>query len=160
MTKDEIKQRYSMRDVLYRYGLIPNRAGFIACPFHREKTASMKIYKDSYYCFGCGAAGDIFGFVQSMDGVTFKEAFQSLGGTYDKPTFSSRLAVYKAEKRREMRLKEREKKRGQEELNNSLIKIYRLCLGRSEPLSEAWCDCYNALQAQLYLHGELHGIPY
>ena len=58
MTSEEIKKAYSMRDVLARYGIQPDRAGFIRCPFHKEKTASMKIYQDSYYCFGCGAAGD------------------------------------------------------------------------------------------------------
>ena len=33
MTKEEIKQQNSMRDVLNRYGMVPNRAGFIQCPF-------------------------------------------------------------------------------------------------------------------------------
>lgn len=52
MTKEEIKQQNSMRDVLSRYGMVPNRAGFINCPFHRkDRTASMKIYKDSYLLF-------------------------------------------------------------------------------------------------------------
>lgn len=80
MDKETIKQQNSMRDVLSRYGMIPNRAGFISCPFHSgDRTASMKIYKDSYYCFGCGATGDIFTFVQSMDNCDFKTAFQILG---------------------------------------------------------------------------------
>ena len=40
MTKEEIKDRYSMEDILLRCGLPqPNRAGFIKCPFHKEKTA-------------------------------------------------------------------------------------------------------------------------
>ena len=52
MTSEEIKRRYSMADILERYGIRPNKAGFISCPFHNEKTASMKVYKDSYYCFG------------------------------------------------------------------------------------------------------------
>lgn len=47
MDKETIKQQYSMRDVLSRYGMVPNRAGFINCPFHpKDRTASMKIYKD------------------------------------------------------------------------------------------------------------------
>ena len=67
MTKEEIKERNSMRDVLIRYGMTPNRSGFVQCPFHNgDRTASMKIYKDSYYCFGCGATGDIFTFVQNI----------------------------------------------------------------------------------------------
>ena len=82
MTSDEIKKLYSMRDILARYGMHPNRAGFIRCPFHKEKTASMKIYPDTYYCFGCGAHGDIFSFVSAMDGLSFREAFLELGGTY------------------------------------------------------------------------------
>ena len=52
MDKDEIKQMYSMMDVIQRYGFHPNRAGFICCPFHTgDRTASMKIYPDSFYCF-------------------------------------------------------------------------------------------------------------
>ena len=91
MDKETIKQQNSMRDVLSRYGMAPNRAGFVRCPFHAgDRTASMKIYKDSYYCFGCGATGDIFAFVQNMDNCDFKTAFTILGGTYQKPDFSSR----------------------------------------------------------------------
>ncbi len=161
MNKEEIKANYSMSDVVGRYGLYPNRAGFIQCPFHRgDRTASMRIYKDSYYCFGCGATGDIFTFVQNMDNVTFKEAFQLLGGTYEKPTFSSKLAVYKAQKAKEMRRKGELKKHQEIELNLLLIDVYRGILDRSEPLSDAWCDAQNYLQKQLYKHGEIHEIPY
>lgn len=99
MDKEVIKQQNSMRDVLNRYGMIPNRSGFIQCPFHTgDRTASMKIYKDSYYCFGCGATGDIFTFVQNMDNCDFKTAFTILGGTYQKPDFSSRMAIYHHQK--------------------------------------------------------------
>ena len=85
MDKETIKQQNSMRDVLSRYSMVPNRAGFVQCPFHpKDRTASMKIYKDSYYCFGCGATGDIFTFVQNMDNCDFKTAFAILGGTYQK----------------------------------------------------------------------------
>ena len=79
MNSEEIKKTYSMRDILGRYGMQPNRAGFICCPFHKEKTASMKIYQDSYYCFGCGAHGDIFDFVSQMEDITFREAFFQSG---------------------------------------------------------------------------------
>ena len=112
MDKETIKQQNSMRDVLSRYGMVPNRAGFINCPFHpKDRTASMKIYKDSYYCFGCGATGDIFTFVQSMDNCDFKEAFTILGGTYQKPDFSSRMEIYNHQKQMEMKRKEEQKKK-------------------------------------------------
>ena len=44
MTKDEIKQIYSMSEIVERYGFKPNRSGFIRCPFHPgDKTASKSI---------------------------------------------------------------------------------------------------------------------
>lgn len=82
MNKDEIKQSVRMADVVSRYGLRPNRAGFICCPFHKEKTPSCKIYEDSFYCFGCGEHGDVFDFIMKYDGVPFSTAYVSLGGTY------------------------------------------------------------------------------
>ena len=43
----------------------------------------MKIYQDSYYCFGCGTHGDVFDFVGDMENLTFQEVFRELGGTYE-----------------------------------------------------------------------------
>lgn len=151
MTKDEMKEFYTMKSILERYGLPqPNRAGFICCPFHEEKTPSMKIYGRDYHCFGCGAHGDIFAFVQRMDNLTFKEAFSVLGGNYE-DSFSTRLKIYQAQKKREMKRKTEEKLKRKRELNYLLMDIYREWLGRLEPLSDAWADTYNALQYQEYL---------
>lgn len=158
MTKEEIKATYSMRDVAARYGLVPNRSGILPCPFHQERDPSMKLYERDFHCFACGANGDIFTFVQRMEDVGFKEAFQILGGTYEKPAFSSRLIVYKARKQREMKQKEARRQRDRQNLNNMLIDIYRAYMDRSEPLSDVWCDCYNALQYQLYVQAELSGL--
>lgn len=156
MTKEEIKDLYSMRDILERYGLTqPNRSGFICCPFHKEKTASMKIYEADFHCFGCGAHGDIFTFVQMMDGVSFKEAFSELGGDYEN-SFSARLKIYQAQKKREMQRKTEKKLRREKELNYLLIEVYRKWIDRLEPLSQAWADTYNALQYQEYLFDILH----
>lgn len=154
MNSEEIKATYSMQDILARYGLHPNRSGFICCPFHKEKTASMKIYQDSYYCFGCGAHGDIFDFVSEMEDITFREAFFELGGTYEqkKETFGERMARYHAQKEREMKRKREDALKARRKLNNDLIDIYRDWYQRSEPFSDTWTDCYNALQYQLYLH--------
>ena len=161
MNREEIKQQNSMIDIVERYGLHPNRAGFIRCPFHKgDNTASMKIYKDSYYCYGCNASGDIFSFVQRMDNCDFKTAFQMLGGTYQKPDFKSRMAVYHARKERENRRKEEARKKAVKNKNIQIITAYRSVLPRLEPMSQAWCDTYNELQKQLYIHGDLNDIPY
>lgn len=68
MTSEEIKESVFMRDVLQRCGLpVPNRAGFIQCPFHKgDRTPSMKIYQKDYHCFACGANGDVFTFCRNM----------------------------------------------------------------------------------------------
>ena len=153
MTKDEIKEKYSMRDVAEQYGFHPNRAGFISCPFHSgDRTPSLKIYKKDFHCHACGANGDIFDFVMRMDGLSFREAFQSLGGTYERPSFSSDVAIYRARKQREMKEKQARRDAEDRELNNLLISVYRRHMERSEPLSDIWCDCYNRLQKELYRH--------
>lgn len=154
-TVSEIKQQYSMREIVERYGLRPNRAGFIPCPFHKEKTASMRIYKDSYNCFGCGANGDIFTFIQRMDNCDFKTAFYSLGGTYQKPTDNSKLAVYRIKKAKENREKKEERLRAKIKFNNMLIGIYITWLKRLEPMSDAWCDCMNEYTKCLGIDEEL-----
>lgn len=44
------------------------------CPFHGESTPSFHVYANGYHCFGCGAHGDVFGFVMQTEGVDFREA--------------------------------------------------------------------------------------
>lgn len=165
MTSDEIKSLYGMRDILARYGMQePNRSGFIRCPFHKgDREPSMKIYRDGFNCYACGANGDIFTFVQRMDGLSFREAFLELGGEYG-DDFHTRMEVYRARKARDMARKERELRQERRRLNNTLISVYMRYVGCSEPLSDTWCDCYNALQYQLYINETLnvrevrHGI--
>lgn len=50
------------------------------CPFHSEKTPSFHIRDEqgTYHCFGCGAHGDIFSFLQAVEGVSFMEALEKL----------------------------------------------------------------------------------
>ena len=159
MNSAEIKQQYSMRDVIARYGFQPNRAGFIRCPFHSgDREASMKIYEKDFNCFGCSANGDIFTFVQRMENISFKEAFQILGGVYEKPTFESRLAIYKSDKKRQQKAREEKTLAVQKKLNNLLIDVYRKFVRKGKPFSDSWCDSYNALQYQLYIHGELNDM--
>src|SRR5208283_5727278 len=65
------------------------------CPFHSEKTASFSVHatRQFYHCFGCGASGDVFSFVQKVENITFPEAMrliaQKLGVAMPKVSFSS-----------------------------------------------------------------------
>ena len=73
-----IKYRLTMREVLERYGYTADRKGFICCPFHNEKTPSMRIYDKDYHCFGCGEHGDVITFVQKMFNLSFQEALKKI----------------------------------------------------------------------------------
>ncbi len=50
------------------------------CPFHNEKTPSFTVYPEtsSYYCFGCGAGGDVIGFVRNIENLDYIEAVKFL----------------------------------------------------------------------------------
>lgn len=63
---DDAKAAVSMAAVALAYGFKPNRAGYICCPFHQEKTPSLKLYDKSFYCFGCGAHGSAIDFVSML----------------------------------------------------------------------------------------------
>lgn len=71
-----IKSRVSMEDICHTYGININYGGYICCPFHHEKTPSMKIYPGNrgFCCFGCHESGDVIDFVQKYFGISFIEA--------------------------------------------------------------------------------------
>ena len=151
MTTDEIKQSVSMREVVERYGIHIDRKGFCCCPFHKEKTGSMKIYKDSYNCFGCGANGDIFSFVMGMENCDFKTAYKALGGSYRQQSDHQRnLYHYHLQKRKEDEIKrlqriEQEKKEVTEE-----IRMQKLFKKLSPVFSDDWCEAVNRLEYLFY----------
>ncbi|AGR80096.1 DNA primase [Anaplasma phagocytophilum str. CR1007] len=72
------------------------------CPFHSEKTPSFNINSENelFYCFGCGATGDVIQFVSDTEGLDFKQAMQYLSERYhvelldDKRPDSSHSALY------------------------------------------------------------------
>jgi hypothetical protein len=57
------------------------------CPLHGEKTPSFRVNEDKgvFHCFGCGAGGDVFRFIELVEGVPFKEALSLLGMTDNPP---------------------------------------------------------------------------
>jgi len=79
---DQIKERLSIEDVVSSYIKLERTGTNLKakCPFHNEKTPSFFVSPDrgSYYCFGCGASGDIFTFVEEFEGLDFKGALRLL----------------------------------------------------------------------------------
>src|SRR3989344_1675683 len=79
---EEIKSRLNVLEVISEY-LKLEKAGSnykACCPFHNEKTASFFISPNRglYYCFGCGAKGDIFTFIENFEGLDFRGALELL----------------------------------------------------------------------------------
>ena len=90
-----------------------------------------------------------------MDGCDFKTAFYSLGGTYEKPTRASEIAIYHAQKAREKKQRERARLKDEFMENNRWIGIYVTALKLFEPFSEMWCFCQNKLVIHLYHDEEI-----
>ena len=114
---DRIKAALDIEKVVSFYGYEPNRQGFLSCPFHSEKTASCKIYpkSNSFYCFGCGAGGDIIDFVRLLYGLDFRQACVRLEADFGlvgvsdsaSPELSEKAKKRNAEKAEYKALKER-----------------------------------------------------
>ena len=149
MTSDEIKQSTSMQEVLNMFGLKVNRKGFMCCPFHKEKTPSMKIYEKSYHCFGCGEHGDVFSFVQKYQGCDFKEAYQILGGVYSHDP----VEHYKVERKKIETAAKKDMQTDREEVRQILAQAMNLIdelIASYEPFSDEWCDLQNIKPTLIY----------
>ena len=70
---EAVKQSVTTRQAAERYGIRVERNGMCRCPFHDDSTPSMKLDR-RYYCFGCGATGDVIDFVSQLCGIGSKEA--------------------------------------------------------------------------------------
>ena len=79
---EKIKSDLSMKEVAAFYGLELDRAGMACCPFHDDKTPSLKVYEDHFYCFGCGEHGDATSFVAKMFGLRQIEAARKLSDDF------------------------------------------------------------------------------
>ncbi len=79
---DEIRRLCNIVDIIGDYVTLDKKGkNYLGlCPFHGEKTPSFSVSEEKqlYYCFGCGAAGNVFGFVMRMEGLTFPEAVHFL----------------------------------------------------------------------------------
>ena len=79
---EEVRSRTDIVDVISQYVNLQKKGTqyFGLCPFHNEKTGSFSVspQKQMYYCFGCGAGGNVFSFLMAYENMTFKEAVEEL----------------------------------------------------------------------------------
>ena len=73
-----VKQSVTVREAAELYGIEVNRGGMACCPFHDDRHPSLKLNEDYFYCFGCGATGDVIDFTARLYNLTAKEAAEKL----------------------------------------------------------------------------------
>ena len=73
-----VKQSVTVREAAEMYGIAVGRGGMACCPFHDDRHPSMKLNEDYFYCFGCGATGDVIDFTARLYDLSPKEAAEKL----------------------------------------------------------------------------------
>lgn len=164
----KIKERLSIEEVVSSYIKLEKSGSTLKarCPFHNEKTPSFFVSPDrgSYYCFGCGASGDIFTFVEEFEGLDFKGALKLLAeragiplDNYNREEESEKDRLYKAMEEsavffeenlsKEAKVMEYLKSRG---LNDKSIKDFRI--GYVKP---DWRELYGRLAKKGFSDSEI-----
>lgn len=165
-TVQQVKDRLNIVDVVTQYVKL-DRAGQnmrARCPFHAERTPSFIVSPDrgTYHCFGCGVGGDMFSFIEAIEGVDFKGALKILAEKAGVPLVYSgreqkddkdRLfeAMEAATMFYQTRLtKEAEKYLKDRGLNDETIRAFRLGWA-----GDAWSDLSDTLKQKKFTEKEL-----
>ena len=75
---ETVKQSVTIREAAERYGIEVRRNSMACCPFHDDKNPSMKLNEEYFYCFGCGATGDVIDLTARIYNLSPKEAAEKL----------------------------------------------------------------------------------
>lgn len=143
----QIKDRINIVDVVGQYVQL-RRAGrsyTARCPFHKERTPSFHVSPErgTYMCFGCGEKGDVFTFIEKMDGVDFKTALKQMadkaGVTLDNRQFKQTTPQEKEHEERLRDVCEAAVKYFEEQLRSrSDVQEYIRTRGVSGDTAAAW----------------------
>ena len=79
---ESVKAAVPLRQAAEHYGLRVLRNGMTCCPFHEDRHPSMKLNEDYFFCFGCGATGDVIDFTARLFGVSLKDAVTKLAADF------------------------------------------------------------------------------
>lgn len=79
---EAVKSTVTPRMAAEHFGLNVGRNGMVCCPFHDDRHPSMKLNEDYFYCFGCGAKGDVIDFVARLFDLSSYEAAQKLAADF------------------------------------------------------------------------------
>ena len=103
----QIKMAVSVKETAEYYGLEVNRGSMVCCPFHADRTPSMKLNEDYFYCFGCGASGDVIDLAARLFGLSGYDAAKKLAADFgiagQKPSILAKLQRGKSQAETERR---------------------------------------------------------
>ena len=98
---ETVKAAVTPRMAAERYGLPVKQGSMTCCPFHADRTPSMKLNEDYFYCFGCGAHGDVIALTAQLFDLAPVEAAKKLatdfGITEQKPSVLAKLKRNKSQ---------------------------------------------------------------
>jgi len=130
----ELIKTIPMVNVIEHLGGVINRSGFCECPFHNEKTPSMKVYNDHAYCFGCGKRIDGIAYAAKILGVTVNQAALYLAKEFG-VTVNDRASSYTVVRKE---LQRRAQLQKQQEIRTAKINASFRLLGDYIQLLNAW----------------------
>ena len=103
----QIKMAVSVKEAAEYYGLEVNRGSMICCPFHADRTPSMKLNEKYFYCFGCGATADVIDLAARLFNLSGYDAAKKLatdfGMVEQKPSILAKLQRGKSQAEAERR---------------------------------------------------------
>ena len=92
---ENVKAVVTVRQAAEHYGLKVGRGNMACCPFHNDHTPSMKLNEDYFYCFGCGATGDVIDLTARLFGLSGYDAAKKLAADFgiagQKPSILAKL---------------------------------------------------------------------
>lgn len=104
---ETVKAAVHPRMVAERYGLPIRQGSMVCCPFHADRTPSMKLNEEYFYCFGCGAHGDVVALTAQLFDLPPAEAAKKLAADFgiveQKPSILARLQRGKSQVETERR---------------------------------------------------------
>lgn len=140
---EEIKTRVTMQMALDRYGLTPDRKGYLCCPFHQEDTPSLKVYPENkgWHCFGCGRGGSVIDFVMALFDLNFSQALVRLDEDFALGVCGRTPTKRESQKARQALAENAARKAGEAYLKQVYEAVYRIMLARYRRLTEALRSC-------------------
>lgn len=125
-----IKEIITMEQIADRYGFEVKR-GMMVCPFHNEKTPSLKVYPGSrgWYCFGCNEGGSVIDFESKLSGLCALDAAKKICNDFHLTIMDSKPDPVAMNRRRiEKECREAEKRYMEERFSHN-IKVYKRIWG-------------------------------